>query len=163
MLIVGDHKCVGVLSPHIKVYNLSSLLEGYPKLNILPYSVRYSDEKEFDLDYALYILNHDNVFFDMMRIIYNLYIGNDVYLLVTIDQFSEIVTESLLKFIQQRYGYIGNRVNEPEDLMTLVPGDFTLFGVFNLDQDKERFSFLITKGILSGGGSIDNFNIQSIL
>jgi len=163
MLIVGDHKCVGCLPPHIKVYNISSLLEGYTKLNILPYTVKYSDEKEFDLDYALYILNNDNVFFDMMKIIYNLYIGNDVYLLVTIDQFSEIVTESLLKFIQQRYGYIGNRVNEPEDLMALVPGDFTLFGVFNLDQDKERFSFLIANTILSGGGSIDDFDIESIL
>jgi len=163
MLIVGDHKCVGYLSPHTRIYNVSSLLEGYTKLNILPYTVRYSDEKEFDLAYALYILEHDNVFFDMMKIIYNLYIGNDVYLLITIDQFSEIVTESLLKFIQQRYGYIGNRVNEPEDLETLAPGDFTLFGVFNLDQDKERFSYLITNSILSGGGSIDNFNIESIL
>ena len=163
MLIVGDHKCVGYLSPHIKIYNISSLLEGYIKLNILPYPVRYSDEKEFDLAYALYILEHDNVFFDMMKIIYNLYIGNDVYLLITIDQFSEIVTESLLKFIQQRYGYIGNRINDPEDLETLVPGDFTLFGVFNLDQDKERFSYLITNSILLGGGSVDNFNIESIL
>jgi len=163
MLIIGDHECVGYLSPHIKIYNVSSLLEGYVKLNILPYSVRYSDEKEFDLEYALYILENDNVFFDMMKIIYNLYIGNDVYLLVTIDQFSEIVTESLLKFIQQRYGYIGNRVNEPEDFETLVDGEFTLFGVFNLDHDKERFSYLITKSILSGGGSIDNFDIKSIL
>ncbi len=163
MLIIGDHKCVGYLSPHIKIYNVSSLLEGYTRLNILPYTVKYSDEKEFDLDYALYILNNDNVFFDMMKIIYNLYIGNDVYLLVTIDQFSEIVTESLLKFIQQRYGYIGNRVNDPEDFGTLVPGDFSLLGVFNLDYDKERFSYLITNRILSGGGSIDNFNIESIL
>ncbi|MCK9198843.1 MAG: hypothetical protein M0P49_04500 [Bacilli bacterium] len=163
MLIVGDHKCVGCLSPHIKIYNVSSLLEGYIKLNILPYTVRYSDEKEFDLAYALYILEHDNVFFDMMRIIYNLYIGNDVYLLITVDQFSEIVTESLLKFIQQRYGYIGNRINDPEDLGTLVPGDFTLLGVFNLDQDKERFSYIIANSILSGGGSVDNFDIESIL
>ena len=158
MLLVGDHKCVGSLSPHTKIYNISSLLEGYPRLKLLPYNVMYSDDKEFDMAYAMYILNNDVVFYDMMRIIYNLFIGIDVYLLITIDQPSEIVTESLLKFIQQRYGYIGNRVNEPSDIQFIIDSDFSTLGIFNIDQDKERFYYMIANEFLSGGGKPDDIN-----
>ncbi len=173
MLIFGDHKCVGYLSPHTKIYNLTSLLEGFPRLNILPYNLRYSDEKEFDLAYALYLLENNIAFYDMMRIIYNLYLGIDVYVMVSTDQFSEILTESLMKFIQQRYGYNSNRVNEPSDLEYLINGDFSLLGIYNLDQDKDRFSYLIVEFIMSlenskdfiseDGGIRDDFDIKSIL
>ena len=51
-----------------------------------------------------------------------------------------MVAESLLKFIQQRYGYNGYIINEASDVEFLNEGSFTIQGLYNLDIDKERYS-----------------------
>lgn len=165
MLIVGNSKLVDCITVD-KIYNISSFREGFNNLNLIPPRMYYSEEKTFDIAYASYIMDNDSVFYDFMRIIFNLYMGKSVYLMVSESEFSYIVTESLCKFIQQRYGYNNNRVSEIDDLNYLQDSEFSFNGVFNLDQDKEKFSYMLTNKIIplvnqkvsqlqSNGGSID--------
>ena len=45
-----------------------------------------------------------------------------------------------MNFIQQRYGIITNNINEMSDWENVEECDFSLQGLFNMDQDKERFT-----------------------
>ena len=141
-------------------YNLTSYSEGfYQLLNILPpNNLPRSTERDFDIQYANYIMNNDLPFIEFFSIIYNLYLGIDVYLVVDDDQnWAENILQSLLKLIQQRYGYNGVYIDSDEDYIwcrnygvgKFDPG----YGLYNLDQDKERFTYIL-ENIKIKGGSI---------
>ena len=141
MLLVGDKTTIpeGYI-----VYNISSLVEGYERINILPplelFQMCGNDEKLFDIKYAEYILSVPQAFNELMKIMYSLYYANDVYLLVTKDGgYFDILTESLLKFIQQRYGYDSYILNEPNDIQYAEKGEFNIYGLFNFDADNKRY------------------------
>ena len=94
----------------------------------------------FDIKYAEYILSIPRAFNELMKIMYSLYYANDVYLLVTKDGgYFDILTESLLKFIQQRYGYDSYILNEPNDIQYAEKGEFNIYGLFNFDADNKRY------------------------
>ena len=134
------------------IYNFSSLNEKYTRLNLYPpKELGNKYDFNFDLNYAAYILNNDNIFFDLMMIIYNLYQGNNVYLLID-DDLSGL-KDSLLKFIKQRYGYNATRINTLEDLIYSENTDFSKEGLLNLDIDKERLSYMLESERLKNGGT----------
>ena len=143
MLMYGNSKNI---PDDCIVYNLTSLIEYYPRLNLLvPANIGYYDGLEFDLSYMNYIFGNDSVFYQFFYIIMNLYMGNDVYIITDDENWSENLAESLLKIIQQRYGYNGARIDSYEDYAALVKsknnGKFDPgYGLANLDSDKERFS-----------------------
>ena len=83
-------------------------------------------------------------------IIYNLYQGKDVFILVD-DNLIDL-NESLFKFIQQRYGYNACRINNLEDLIYAENTDFSREGLCNLDIDKERLSYMLETERLKSGG-----------
>lgn len=155
MLIVTDHNVLDKLLETInfedgdktKIFNISSLKEGYRRLNILPLNyVSYVDEKQFDMDYANFLLNNDSMFVEFFTIINELYLGNNVILLVTFDPGFDYITESLTKLIQQRYGYNTHYINSIEDLYDIEDStEFSFGGLYNLDIDKERY-ILLTYG-----------------
>ena len=145
MLIYGDGVVIKDIleMPDFRVYNFSSLREGFPRLNLIPpHNLGANTEYEFDVKYAQYILNNDLIFMNFMTIIMELYYGHSVYLLISNDYWSELLIESLMKLIQQRYGVNGARVNTLEDLMFTVDSGFEEFGIMNLDMDKERYTYL---------------------
>ena len=137
------------------VYNLSSMVEGMNKLSLLPpNSIGMFTDRDFDIAYANYIMNNDYVFCEFFQIIYNLFLNRDVFIIVSSSDWSENILESLLKLIQQRYGYNAVKIDSDEDYIyaknfmefRFAPG----YGVYNLDQDKERFSLIIEQMRLSG-------------
>jgi hypothetical protein len=134
------------------VYNFTSLNETYPRLKLYPPENFNNNvyDYEFDYMYANYIIYNDNVFFDFMMIIYNLYQGKDVFILVD-DNLIDL-NESLFKFIQQRYGYNACRINNLEDLIYAENTDFSREGLCNLDIDKERLSYMLETERLKSGG-----------
>lgn len=145
MLLYGDGVVIKEILeiPNMKVYNFSSLKEGFPRLNLTPsYNFGATTELEFDIQYANYIFSNDIVFMNFMTIIMELYYGNSVFLLVSNDQWSDLLIESLMKLIQQRYGVNGGRINTIEDLYYTKESNFEDFGIMNLDQDKERYTYL---------------------
>lgn len=156
MIIFGNIKCLRYVEfalgdKKVFKFNLSSTLEEGDRLFKLipPFTVNeYNDEKEFDINYANYILNNDAAFVDMMKIVYLQYEHNNdavMYVLVDFDDIRDTITESLIKLIQQRYGINSSIVKEYEDFDTLEDSDFDINGIFNLDQDKERYVLLVNK------------------
>ena len=142
------------------MYNLSSMREGFISLQPLipPNTIGRLTDREFDIAYANYIMSNDTLFCIFFQIIYNLYIGKDVFIIVSTEDWSENLLESLLKLIQQRYGYNAVLINTEADYLYAVtsmnfefaPG----YGIFNLDQDKERFTTLIEQYRIANNGAL---------
>ena len=152
MLMVGPIQALQNTGNTI-VYNFSSLNESYPKLALFPpNNLGAMNEYDFDMRYAQYILSNEIVFFDMMRIIYALYEGKDVFLLVDTDERMEMYTESLLKFIQQRYGYNATFINSIDDFLNAESGSFNRLGLYNIMQDNNRLSYIAESERIRKGG-----------
>ena len=142
------------------MYNLSSMREGFISLQALipPNTIGRLTDREFDIAYANYIMSNDTLFCIFFQIIYNLYIGKDVFIIISTEDWSENLLESLLKLIQQRYGYNGVLINTEADYLYaatsmnfgFAPG----YGIFNLDQDKERFTTLIEQYRIANNGAL---------
>lgn len=140
-----------VYIPGIKkvlVLNLLSLFDMGDQIpHILPYPypahelVFSDDQLQLDMMYADYLINHIPAFIDLMKIMYPLYENSDllVYILITHDPYRDVITESLIKFIQERYGYICNEINTLEDVMYVEHGTFNYVGIMNMDMDKEKY------------------------
>ena len=151
MLFYGSSNILGVLSDDTIIYNITSYREGLVRLNLLPpldKRLYLNDCREFDLMYAQWIFNNDIQFFDFFRIIYDLYLGKDVFLVMDTSDWSENIIESILKLIQQRYGYNGILIDSFDSYVycknTIVSG-FDPYMIQNLDIDKDRFSVLMVK------------------
>jgi hypothetical protein len=141
--------------PQTKVYNFSSLREGFPRLNLMPpRTLGANTEYEFDVKYMQYIIGNDIVFMNFMTIILDLYNGFNVYLLVDEDEYwSNMLVDSLMKLIQQRYGINGVCVNCLEDFQYAKEDYFADYGILNLDQDKERYTYLDQQYKMMGADS----------
>jgi hypothetical protein len=133
------------------ICNLTSYREDIPKLDLLlpPREIGHFVDRDFDIAYMNYILGNDRVFYQFFgSIIMNLYLGFDVYIAISEEDWSINLVESLLKLIQQRYGYNGLRINDMNDYTAAVEsGNFKSrfdvdYGLANLDLDKNRYSML---------------------
>ena len=141
------------------VYNLTSLREGFNNLRLLlpPREVGRCVDRDFDIQYYQYILNNDYVFCEFFQIVYNLYLGIDVFIIASEEDWSENILESLLKIIQQRYGYNSVKIDTDEDYIfarNSMDFRFSPPGLYNLDQDKDRFAAIVEKYRLSHNGSM---------
>lgn len=142
------------------MYNLSSMREGFISLQALipPNTIGRLTDREFDIAYANYIMSNDTIFCIFFQIIYNLYIGKDVFIIVSTEDWSENLLESLLKLIQQRYGYNGVLINTEADYLYAITsmsfGFAPGYGIYNLDQDKERFTTLIEQYRIANNGAL---------
>lgn len=150
MLIYGPSEITSFVNEDTIIFNVTSLNERYNRLSYLvpanDFVVRLS-EKSFDLSYADYILTNDFAFTNMFSIVNFLYLGRDVLLLFSDFNYSNDLAQSLLKLIQQRYGYNGYKINTIEDyefaLNSIHNGEFNPdYGLANLDIDKERFAYI---------------------
>lgn len=146
------------------IFNITSFAEGYPKLaSLIPpnYLGNFyvNDGRDFDIAYANYIMSNDLPFKEFMDIIYNLYLFKNVIILMSTDNWSFNIIESLLKLIQQRYGYNGYLANSEEDLQYISNKDNARFnpywGLQNLDQDKERYTILTEAWRIRAGGKVN--------
>ena len=153
MLMIGTIQNLQTTSNCI-VYNFSSLNEKYVRLNLFPpNNLGAMDEYDFDIKYAIYILGNDAIFFDMMRIVYSLYQGKDVFVLIDDTEQFEMYNESLMKFIQQRYGYNFNLIQSFDDFINAEESRFSELGIINLAQDKERLSYMLEAERIKNGGT----------
>lgn len=158
MLMYGDSS--NIITTGI-VFNLSSMKEGFPKLSRLipPNIIGRFTGRDFDLAYADYIMSNDFIFKEFFDIVYSLYSGTDVYIIISNDDWSENLIESLLKLIQQRYGYNGGRINCIDDYYFMENSknynDFDpRYGIANLDSDKERYTYIIESIRIKNGGPL---------
>ena len=147
MLMYGNSKNIPVYNDNTSVYNLTSLIEYYPRLNLLvPSGIGYYDGYEFDVAYMNYIFSNNPVFAQFFQIVMDLYMGKNVYIITDDENWSENLVESLMKIIQQRYGYNSCRIDTYDDYTSMTDGKFDPgWGLANLDCDKERFAMYDTQ------------------
>lgn len=149
-----------LIDERTSIYNLSTFREDFVTLRLLipPNNIGRFTDMDFDIAYMNYILGNDMIFCEFFRIIYDLYIGKDVILLASKEDWSENILESLLKLIQQRYGYNAILLDSDEDYIYAknegVGGFIQGYGLYNLDQDKERFTYLIEQYRSSYNGAL---------
>ena len=161
MLLVGPPNLAPIWRDNLIVLNFTSMIEGLDTANLLPppYGEGLLPDYDFDMYYANWLLNDILGFDSLMRVMYLLYSGYDIYLCVGWYSFTENINESLLKFIQSRYGYIGYIINEIEDLNFVKEGEFSLGGISNLDMDKARYAELAVFNIISGRANSKFYSI----
>lgn len=142
-------------------FNITSLKEGFVSLSYLipPNNMGHLDGRDFDISYANYIMSNDIVFKQFFDIVYSLYIGKDVYLLINESDWSENIIESILKLIQQRYGYNAIKINCFDDYVfgsnnAQLSSFNPYYGIKNLDIDKERYSYIIESERIKNGGKV---------
>lgn len=133
------------------VYNVSSMNmnPNIKKLDIYPTQVMLYDSAvatrngtiyHLDQMYADILMQDPTKFIQLMTIVRDLYFGKHVILLVyQEEQVFDGLTESLCKFIQQRYGYNYQILNSPEDFNPNDLSSFSVSGIMNFDQDNARF------------------------
>ena len=142
MLIFSPFICGN--ANNMVVFNLSSYMEGFYRLKSLNplnyYPIGISSNYEFDMWYANFIINNSDTykeFIDIMRYLYN---GVDVCILIDLNlEFSNLLVESLSKFISERYGYISNIIKDPADIDNLREGEFSINGLLLLDQEFDKY------------------------
>lgn len=160
MLIFGPYNCIPY-SRDIVVYNYSSLTEHIPRMGLLvpPDVVQNMGEYELDVVYYNYIMNNDDLFILFMNIILPIYSGSDVYVCISkfgYNDYTNNMNESLIKMIQQRYGYNAAVINDISDLDYITPEDFSfsIQGLHNLDEDKKRLVIILESRRIQAGGRI---------
>lgn len=144
MIMIGDPRCIPMNIDNLVVFNYSSPVEGIEKLELMPPMFDWKSELDFDMWYANWLLNYPPAFKDLMRVMYSVYSGLDVYLCASIIPQFEPINESFIKFIQQRYGYNCYIINTQEDLEFVrdYGSGFSIEGLANFDIDKERISLM---------------------
>lgn len=131
-------------------YNLSSYYNDAPTLNMLIPSPEFIPEQtllgdcdtpDFDIQYHNFIINNDGAFVQFMSIIVPEFTSADtlVHIMINASPFRDVITESLLKLIQQRYGCNAYLINELEDFLYADETDFSIPGLFAMDQDLQRW------------------------
>lgn len=157
MLMYGNH--LNIIDSGV-VYNLNSLKEGYPTLNRLfpPREIIRFENRDFDIAYMNYIFNYADAFMQFFQIIFDLYLGKDVYLIIMEEEWAENLAESLFKLIQQRYGYNAVRINCFEDYLYVVnsssiPEFNTDYGISNFNMDRDRYTYIIEYAKMKGGSN----------
>lgn len=132
-------------------YNLSSYYNDAASLDalipptpIVTQSVVSGDciDPGFDIEYHKYIFENPNAFNQFMGIIIPAYMNPDtlVQIMIQSSNLRDVITESLLKLIQQRYGYNVYIVNELDDFIYTDESDFSIPGLFSLDEDLARWT-----------------------
>ena len=154
MLIFGPSKIFKKQNESdFTVLNLSSAYQyGYdihsvipPLYNGMPIDQLFDPEsdKSFDMWYINYIFSPGSVaFLDFFSIIMHIYNGANVFVLIddTNDVF-ELIKESVIKIIQQRYGINSLCVYDDSDftIMESEDSDFSIQGLYNFDADRNRY------------------------
>lgn len=129
---------------NLVIFNISSLNEQFPRLYLIPpMELGRNNDYQFDMNYANWIMYNDPVFIQLMSIMSNVYNGFDVFITISEEDWSEDMIDSLMKFIQERYGVVGAHVTSIEDYYCISDVEFIEgMGLLNIQTDMERFGEL---------------------
>lgn len=147
MLLVMEPKTLqnlsrvyNTLDNRLVVLNLNANVQCYTRLNLMPPLGMNTSSMEFDTQYINLLLSDLNYFMQFMYIMNYLKNGCDVVLLIyNEDTVFNAITETLVKFIQQRYGYNYQFLNDVEDFNQWDQSSFTAPGIIQFDQDYLRY------------------------
>lgn len=147
----------GYFNKPINIYNLSSLYSGYIDCTDLLTNIAtinttmplpdFVQSVDFDIQYAAMVMNNQVLFVKLMMILSNSYEGNISIVLVEHDFYRDAIMESIIKFIQQRYGYNCWVIENPDDIIYIKEPHYTPMGLLNLDSDLQKYDSLFVDQI----------------
>ena len=120
-----------------------SLAHLIPDPEYIPYEVVSGsiDTPDFDVMYGNFIMNNRDQFLLFMSVVLPLYNDPQACVIIYIEDspIRNVVMESLMKLIQQRYGYSSYIINDPEDLVCIEDNmSFTPRGILSIQDDSTR-------------------------
>lgn len=139
------------------VFNLSSLYSGYTSVTSLITGLhewsangvnvaQALENPEIDMMYWNLIMSKPKMFESLVRVVFNSFEGNLCLVLIQHDPYRDSVLESLIKLIQQRYGFTPWIVNDIEDISVLEEPLYTAEGLNNIDTDRQHYHQLFMAG-----------------
>lgn len=136
----------------ISIFNLSSCYSGYIDITMLAKlscinetymsMPAFVNSLEFDLQYASNIINLPHMFNDFMKVMSSAFEGDLVIILVYRDPYRDAIMESLIKLIQQRYGYNCWIIEDKDDIESIREEQFIPYGLINLENDLRKYDQL---------------------
>lgn len=131
---------IPVTGGNCHVYNFSSLYSGYEDATVFLTRAapindtglsmpEFVESPQFDFKYAAYIMNDPQLFALLVQIVCESFNGNLVVMLVQRDAYRDLFMESLIKLIQQRYGYQSWIVEDIEDIQAITEPIYTPMGL----------------------------------
>ena len=153
----------------VVILNLSSYYSGFinitnlitkisPINNTMMLMPEFVNSIEFDMQYASAVLNNPELFSCLINIMLRAYEGYLVCILVERDPYRDAVMESLIKLIQQRYGYNCWIIDDFDDIEVMSEQMLTSNGLLTLDYDIKQFNQMYSKGIVEN--ILPNINIE---
>lgn len=144
------------------VYNLSSSYSGYINISTMLTKIfnqnqftaidrEYIYSPVFDNMYANMLLNDPDMFRCLMSIMINAANNFNVIILISHDDYRDAVKESIIKFIQIRYGYNCWEIDDIDDLQVIDEPFFTPMGIINLDNDKLKYDTMFGENHMLNG------------
>lgn len=157
MLMYGTSMSIPIVDVgKTMIFSINSLNESIPVLHLIPPpQLGYLSNYDFDVAYYNWVINDNAAFQQFFTIVNYLYSGLDVLLVFSNDLWSENLAETILKIIQERYGYNGVLITCFDDYIQANHMDFNFnreWGLYNLDQDKQRFAYQNEAIRLANGG-----------
>lgn len=141
-----DLQRAGFLNEDAVVFNLNSNISGFQPIYLMPPREMLMSSHEFDQQYISLILSNDVYFMEFMKMIILLKDGKDVYILIYNEESTfNPISETLFKFIQQRYGYDYQEVHSIYDYDPYDTSGFTTPGILQFDNDFNRYESLVMK------------------
>lgn len=151
------------------ILNLSSLYSGYINITHLIAKIspinntglpmpEFVNSVEFDMQYASAVLNNPELFGSLINIMLRAYEGYLVCILVQRDPYRDAVMESLIKLIQQRYGYNCWIIEDFDDIEIMSEQMLLPNGLLTLDADIKQYNQMYSKGIAES--ILPNVNIE---
>jgi hypothetical protein len=151
------------------ILNLSSFYSGYINITHLIAKIspinntglpmpEFVNSVEFDMQYASAVLNDPELFGSLINIMLRAYEGYLVCVLVQRDHYRDAIMESLIKLIQQRYGYNCWIIEDEEDIEIMSEQMLTANGFLTLNSDIKQYNHMYSKGIVEG--ILPNINIE---
>lgn len=173
IVFVSDPQMISSISEQVGaiplIYNYTSLYSGIASDNIyaltnhmrtinatgLPPN-QFIESLEYDIAFAKAILTIPDMYEALMKIVINNYEGRLVVILVTRDPYRDALMESLIKFIQQRYGYNCWIINDYDDIESLQESNYSPEGLLTIQADIERYREMYAYG------EVDNPILSSV-
>ena len=143
-------------SGHINITHLIAKISPINNTNMpMP---EFVNSVEFDMQYMSAVLNNPELFGSLINIMLRSYEGYLVCILVQRDPYRDAVMESLIKLIQQRYGYNCWIIEDSDDIEVISEQMMYPDGLITLDEDIKQYNQMYSKGLVEN--ILPNINLE---
>lgn len=131
---------------NVDITNLITRISSTLGSSMMPIN-EFVNSVQFDMHFASMLENNIDLYINLLKIVtldYNDYV---VVIMVSRDPYRDAIMESLIKYIQQKYGKSCWIIQDPYDIQFIHEESYTPNGLMNLENDMRRYESLIMHGV----------------